>query len=339
MNQQQETDQLFAGVDLGGTSIKVALADCLGNRMLTRAIPTHSHRGAIDVVQRIGTLIGDLLNQSGKAPEQLHGIGVGAPGLVDVHEGVTKFLPNFPTHWRDVPVTAMLQEHFQVPVRLLNDVRSATLGELRFGHGCNHPRLTMAFFSIGTGIGGGLALQGKLWLGPLGAAGELGHQTIIPDGPRCGCGNRGCLEAIASGTAIAAEGVRLMRCGLAPSLHESIDGNADRVTVREMTAHADQDPPLKEALIEAAKSIGIAAANVVTILHPDMIVLGGGVAEMGPLLTDTVRQVIRERVGMMPTDNVRVERSLLGEHAGLQGAIALAMGPVELSGPIVEGTH
>jgi glucokinase len=129
-----------------------------------------------------------------------------------------------------------------------------------------------------------------------------------------------------------------MRCGLAPSLHESVDGNADRVTVREMSACADQDPPLKEALIDAAKAIGIAAANVVTILHPDMIVLGGGVAEMGPLLTETVRQVIRERVGMMPTENVRVERSLLGEHAGLQGTIGLAMQPVELYDPRPEGT-
>jgi glucokinase len=196
---------------------------------------------------------------------------------------------------------------------------------LRFGHGQSQAQLTMAFFSIGTGVGGGVALRGEVWLGPLGSAGELGHQTILPDGPRCGCGNRGCLEAIASGTAIAAAGVRLMRSGLAPALHSRVDGSCDRVTPREMAAVAEQDPLIREVLVDAGRAIGIAAANVVTILHPDLIVLGGGVAEIGPLLTDTVRQVVRERVGMFPTDNVRVDLSLLGEQAGLRGAVALAM--------------
>lgn len=327
MNREGEKDRLFAGVDLGGTSIKAALADAGGTLLLTRSIPTQSHLRANDVVRRIGGLVRELLVQSQSPEEALCGVGVGVPGLVDLKSGLTKFLPNFPTNWRDVPVAAILREQLNVPVHLLNDVRSATLGELKFGHGRDDPRLSMAFFSIGTGIGGGLTLQGKLWLGPLGAAGELGHQTIIPDGPRCGCGNRGCLEAIASGTAIAAEGVRLMRCGLAPRLHDMVDGNADRVSVREMSLCADRDLPVKEALINAAKSIGIAAANVVTILHPDLIVLGGGVAEIGTLLSDTVREVIRDRVGMIPTKNVRVERSLLGEQAGLQGTIALAMLP------------
>ena len=224
-----------------------------------------------------------------------------------------------------MPVAKLLKDQLACPVQLLNDVRTATLGELRFGHGQSEPQLTMAFFSIGTGVGGGVALRGELWLGPLGAAGELGHQTIVRDGPRCGCGNRGCLEAIASGTAIAAAGVRLMRSGLAPALHVRVEGNGDRVTPREMAAIADEDPLIRETLFDAATAISIAAAHVVTILHPDLIVLGGGVSEIGTLLTDTVRQVIRGRVGMFPTDNVRVERVLLGEQAGLRDAVALAM--------------
>jgi glucokinase len=168
-----------------------------------------------------------------------------------------------------------------------------------------------------------------LWLGPLGAAGELGHQTIVADGPRCGCGNRGCLEAIASGTAIAAAGIRLMRSGLAPALHALVAGSDEGVTPREMAAVAEHDLLIREAIVDAARAIGIAAANVVTILHPDLIVLGGGVAEIGPLLSDTVRQVIRDRVQMFPTDQVRVERSLLGDRAGLCGAIALALSAAE----------
>lgn len=318
----------FAGVDLGGTSIKAAIADGEGELLSTRAIPTESHRGSNDVLRRIGELVSELANESGGGATALNGCGMGVPGLVDIATGVTQFLPNMPSQWRGVPVANMLREQLGIPVRILNDVRMATLGELRFGHGRDLPTMTMAFFSIGTGVGGGVAIDGALRLGPLGAAGELGHQTIRPDGPRCGCGNRGCLEAIASGTAIAAEGVRLMRNGLAPHLHAIVEGNADRVSVREMTAASQDDPSIKEALEDAATAIGIAAANVVTILHPDLIVLGGGVSEMGSQLTDTVDRVIRDRVGMFPTDNVRVERSLLGDQAGLYGAIALAMEPI-----------
>jgi len=177
---------------------------------------------------------------------------------------------------------------------------------------------------LGTGVGGGVVIDGQLRLGPLGAAGELGHQTSLPYGPRCDCGNRGCLETLASGPAIAAEGIRLMRMGLAPTLHEIVEGNADRVTTREMMMAAENDDSIHEAITSAAAYIGIAAANVVTTLHPYMIVLGGGVAEIGELPTTTVKKTIAERVGMLPTDNIRVVQSTLGDKAGVIGAIALA---------------
>lgn len=319
----------FAGVDLGGTSIKAAVATADGEIVAEDCIPTESHAGPVVVVERMAELVERLRKQSGGS---LRGIGVGVPGLVDLDSGVTKFLPNLPTQWRDVPVAAKLQERLGTPAKLLNDVRAATLGELRFGHGKSQPGLTMAFFAVGTGIGGGIAIDGKLRLGPLGAAGEIGHQTILPDGPRCGCGNRGCLEALASGPAIAAEGVRLLRMGLAPNLHRAVDGDAERVTPREMlTAALAGDELVREALTRAGEWLGIATANVVTSLHPDLIVIGGGVAELGETLLEPVRRTIRERVGMFPTDGVRVERSALGERAGILGCLALANESV--SGP------
>ena len=213
----------------------------------------------------------------------------------------------------------------QCPVRLLNDVRMATLGELRFGHGRDRPKMSLVFFAIGTGVGGGVSIDGQLRLGPLGAAGELGHQTVLSDGPPCGCGNRGCLEALVSGPAITGEGVRLMLGGLAPKLHELVDGHADRVNPREMlTAAESGDDLVRIALVRAATYLGIAAANVINVLHPEMIVLGGGVADLGDILLDEVRRVIRQRVGMFPPDGVAVERSLVGSDAGIMGAIALA---------------
>lgn len=317
---------LLVGIDLGGTAIKVALADARGEIFITESIATRSQEGPDAVIERMIGLIRRLLAQH-DVPRELIGIGIGVPGLVDVPSGVTRFLPNFPTQWRDIPLARRIGDAMGCPVRLLNDVRTATLGELRFGHGREIDGVTMAFFSIGTGIGGGVVVDGRLRLGPLGAAGEIGHQTMVPGGPRCGCGNRGCLEAIASGSAIAAQGVRLVRSGLAPRLRQIVGDDDARVTTRTMMQAAPDDPPVMEAIRDAAKMIGIAAANVVTILHPSLIVLGGGVAEAGPVFVEAVADEMHRRVGMFPTADVRVERSMLGDRAGVVGAIALAMPP------------
>jgi glucokinase len=317
---------VIAGVDLGGTSIKAAIADMHGSLLAQDVAPTRSHDGPEMVLDRIGAMIDSLCRQSDAT---LISLGMGVPGLVDIETGVTRFLPNLPTQWRDVPVGETLSKRLNCPTRLLNDVRTATLAELRYGHGRSYKNVTFAFLSLGTGIGGGVVVDGRLRLGPLGAAGELGHQTILPEGPQCGCGNRGCLETVASGTAIAAEGIRLMRMGLAPKLYELVDGNADRVTTHQMAIAADTDESINNAITIAASYIGIASANIVATLHPEMIVLGGGVAEMGELLTRTVKNVITARVGMFPTEDIRVEQSQLGDKAGVMGAVALAIQTID----------
>ena len=225
--------------------------------------------------------------------------------------------------WRDVPVRRILSPEVGCEVYLLNDVRMATLGELTYGHG--QTANTMAFFAIGTGIGGGVAVDGKLRLGPWGAAGELGHITILPDGPRCGCGSRGCMETLASAPAIAAEGIRLMLIGQAPRLHAIVGGDASKVTTKTMAEAAEVgDDKICEAIVRAATYLGIGIACVVVVLHPDLIVLGGGAAGIGPLLFDTVRQTLRDRVRMIPTDDIRILPSKLGPMAGTLGGIALA---------------
>ena len=317
----QGDDNVYAGVDLGGTNIECALARSDGRILCAGKVLTRSHEGPTAVLKRIVELTRGLASRVNTEPAAL---GIGIPGLADLERGSTRFLPNFPTHWRDIPVAETLSAGAGCPVYLLNDVRMATLGELVFGHG--RSSRTMAFFALGTGIGGGLVIEGTLRLGPLGAAGELGHQTILPDGPRCGCGNYGCLEALASGPALTAEGVRLMLSGQAPELHRRVRGDASAVTPSEMAAAAEAgDFAVREAITRAARFLGIASANVVTILHPDLIVFGGGVAAIGHLLFDTVRQTVRERVGMFPVDDIRIEPSLLGDKAGIMGGVALAM--------------
>ena len=261
--------------------------------------------------------IAGALRELGGTPRAM---GVGVPGLADLARGHTLFLPNMPGNWRDVAVGPVLQQRMGCPAYLLNDVRMATVGELTVGLG---PGVRdMVVFAIGTGIGGGVVLDGRLRLGPLGSAGELGHQTILPEGPLCGCGSRGCLETLASGPAIASEGVRLMLSGLAPNLHALTRGVADAVTTKTMVECDDE--AVRQAIVRAAGYLGIGVANAVTSLHPELVVLGGGVARIGRLLIDTVRQTVRERVRMFPVDDVRIEPSVLGDKAGLYGGIALA---------------
>lgn len=312
---------MYASVDLGGTTVACALVSADGRVAAEKSIPTQSNEGPPAVLARISRLVLELAREAGEKPAS---VGMGVPGLVDLGRGLTRFLPNLPTQWRDVPVGEMLAREIGCPVFLLNDARLATLGELVYGHG--RSVRSMIFFTLGTGVGGGVVIDGKLRLGPLGAAGEIGHQTILPDGPLCGCGSRGCLETLASGPAITAEGVRLMKSGLAPKLFEITNGDVSAVGPAEMAeAAAAGEATVVEAIQRAARYLGIGAANLVSALHPELIVLGGGVAAIGSLLIDAVRAEIRQRVRMFPADDVRVERSMLTDKAGLWGGIALAM--------------
>ena len=315
------SERVYAGVDLGGTKIAAALGTADGRILAEGEVPTLSYGGSDAVLVRMAGLLNDLAKQVGRAPQA---VGVGVPGTVDLGEGIIRFLPNVPGHWPDVPVRATLSPLVGgVPVYLLNDARMATLGELAYGQGRGVS--TMVFFTLGTGIGGGVVVDGKLRLGALGSAGELGHMTILPDGPVCACGNPGCLETLASGPAITGQGVWLMRCGRAPHLYDLVEGNADRVSPAEMVAAAKAgDDSVHDVLIRAFSYLGIGIANQVVTLHPELIVLGGGMAAIGDLLFDTVRAVVKRRVGMFPPDDVRIEPSVLGSQAGIYGGIALA---------------
>lgn len=311
---------VYASIDLGGTNIHAAIARADGTILAEKREPTLSHVGPDRVVHRLGEIILSLAAGCGRSPAAL---GLGVPGLVDIAAGATRFLPNLPTQWRGVEVRAMLEPIIACPVRVLNDARTATLGEMVFGHG--QKARNLVFFTLGTGVGGGVVIDGRLHLGPLGAAGELGHQTADPHGLPCGCGSRGCLETVASGPALVAEGVRLVLSGLAPRLRDLCEGDLNRVTPATMGTAAQAGDVLIHAAIErAGEWIGIAAANLVSALHPGMIVLGGGVAQLGDLLIEPVKKTMHGRVGMFPTGEVQVLASTLGDRAGLLGGIALA---------------
>jgi glucokinase len=316
---------MFASVDVGASITGCAMATGAGQMVAERSIPTLAHEGPDAVLDRIAAAVNEMAAEVRQRPLAL---GLGVPGLADFHRGRTVFLPNLPTQWRNFPVAENLSARVNCPVFVLNDARMAALGELWFGLG--RGARTMVVFTVGTGIGGGVVIERKLRLGPLGAAGEIGHQTIQPDGPLCGCGNRGCLETLASGPALIGEGTRLMKSGHAPHLYDMVEANADRITPRLMAqAAAAGDTSVREAVARAARFLGIGVSNVIAVLHPELVVLGGEVAGIGPLLIETVRREVRERVRLFPVESVRIESSTLQDKASLWGGIALAIARVK----------
>ena len=322
MTMEVEREEFFAGVDLGGTTITAGIGNARGKILHQKTIDTLSSNGPHDVLARMGQLV---LSLQVETKTKCKAVGVGIPGLLDLKQGTTLFLPNLATQWRNIPVVNILGSALGMPVRILNDVRTATLGEMCFGAGKNVDG--MVFFSIGTGIGGGVVTHGRLLLGPLGSAGEIGHQTVLPEGPLCGCGNFGCLEAIASGPALIAEGIRLWKLGLAPNLMNLCNQELEKVSPFTMARAVPLgDHMVAQAIHRAATFLGIGVANLVTSLHPDLVVLGGGVSRMGDLLVKPVLAEIQKRVRMFPSDGIRVECSKLVDGAGLLGAIALAAG-------------
>jgi glucokinase len=318
---------LFAGVDFGGTKIAVAVADDQGNIAAEAVIPTLAQDGPAQAVDRTCRLLDDLCREHSL---EILAVGVGLPGLVDREAGVIVFLPNLPVEWRGFPIAAAFRAHSERPVSLSNDARMAALGEYAFGN--RSTSRDMLFVTVGTGIGGGLVLDGKLRLGAFGAAGEVGHHTILPHGAPCSCGSRGCLETLVSGPALAAAGRALMQEGRAPKLEELVAGDPAKVTATQMAiAAANGDAAVAEAIRQAAEYLGVGVANAVTISAVRNVVIGGGLSVLGDLLLEPVRREVRERVRMFPSDVVEVHCSVLGEKAGALGGVALAIEEYKLT--------
>ena len=314
----------FVGVDMGGTHLRVAIADEAGKIRAQRRITTEGHLGPDNVIDRMADCISDAV-ESVSDLQTICCTAVGLPGLVDGPSGMVRFLPNLPTQWRDVPMASMLREKLGSEVRLMNDARMATLGEWRFGHGSAYDDGSMVFLTIGTGVGGGVVVDGQLRLGPTGSAGEIGHQTVCPDGPTCGCGNRGCLEAVASGPAIVAAAIKELREDSASELMIDLDANPSTLHPGQIAEAASMFPAMQKVLEDAFRWIGIGLANAITILHPDLVVIGGGVATIEWDWESVVRREVQRRVRMFDFDVDRIVRSRLGDDAGLRGALALAM--------------
>ena len=314
--------KIFAGCDLGGTNIKAGLVNVEdGHVLISDSTPTLSRQGPESVMERIANLISDLIAKSGVNKDEIGGLGISAPGVIDLETNTTEFLPNLYGEWRSIPVGERIESYIGMKIAMLNDVRAITYGEWAFGAGKGVD--SMACFALGTGVGGGLVVNNELVLGIGGTAGELGHQTVDINGPKCGCGNYGCVEVFCSGPAIAAEASRGVRQGWDTKIVELIDHDLNQLTAEVVAKAAEMgDEWALEVWKRVGKYLGIGVANVLTSVGVRRVVIGGGVAKAGDLLLDPVRKEVAERVFLMPEDQVAIVEAKLGTDAGIVGMAA-----------------
>jgi glucokinase len=307
----------YLGVDLGGTKILTALVDD-GGRVLHRLRVATPAGGPEPVADAIVDMVRRVCREAGVDLHATRGLGVGAPGPMDPRTGVVFEPPNL-DGWHDVPLGEMLDARLGIRVLIENDANAAALGERWAGAGIGVDDLV--YMTVSTGIGGGLILGGRLYHGVSGTAGEVGHMVIDPDGPRCGCGRCGCLEAVASGTAIAREARAAVREGK-PTVLSAL---AAEELHAEAVARAalDGDPVARAIYARAAAALGAGITGLVNILNPAMVIIGGGVARAGDLIFAPVRRIVRQEAFERPGAAVRIVPAALGDDVGAVGAAAV----------------
>src|SRR5436190_5843034 len=311
------------GVDLGGTKILSGVfnhsLECIG----TAKLSTKSQRGVDEVMERIARCVQDAVDEADLTTKQIAGVGIGAPGAVDFDSGTVIFAPNM-EGWKEVPLKKELEKLLGVPVFVENDCNISALGvyvaELK-----SKPRSMVGIF-VGTGIGGGLIVNGELYSGSSHTAGEIGHMVLEVSGPKCGCGNKGCFEALASRTAIFQQIKAGVKDGQKTILTEMLGDNLEDLRSGDLRKAIRRGDKFVDRIVESASEyVGIATANLVNIFNPEVVVLGGGVIEA---LADEMMSVIIEtsKDYAMPGTMKGVEliASKLGDNAGITGAAVLA---------------
>jgi len=313
-------NKYLGAVDLGGSKILSVVAKGDGRRLGEDRRPTEAEAGLEVVLERIVGSLEGALAEAGLRQGDLAAVGICSPGPCDIDAGVLSSAPNLPG-WRDVPICRYLEERLGVPARLENDANAAALGEHVYGagRGCRH----LIYMTVSTGIGGGLIIDGRLYRGATGVAGELGHMTIDPDGPLCGCGNRGCLEALASGTAIAARGEELVAQG-GSALLARLAQEQGELTAETVSHAADQGDIACQGIIRrAGYYLGVGLASYVNIFNPEVIIIGGGLTKAGEVLLAPARAEMAARAMSEALKAVQLKPAELGDYAVVMGMVAL----------------
>lgn len=307
------------GIDVGGTNVKIALVDNKGKIIYSNSIPTRAEMGYEYTINNMKEAITELIKETKSDPKNIESIGFGFPGQIDYQKGIVRLAPNIPG-WVNVPIAEIMEKEFGIPTRVDNDVRCAALGELNYGagQGCDN----LICITVGTGIGSGLVINGKLVRGASNAAGEIGHIKLdMNGGPLCGCGDRGCLEAFASGPSIVALAEEYIKGGKSTKYRELANPDITPYIVSE--AAKQGDPVAKRIFTIVGEYIGIGLASVVNLLNPEKIIIGGGVAAAGELLLTPIKESLIKRAMPIAGSAVEIVPAQLGNSAGVIGASLL----------------
>ena len=311
-----------AAVDLGGTKILAAVFGPDGQIAARAKKATGKDHTPAAVIDRIAACVREAALSAGVPARELRAVGVGAPGVCDVEAGIVKIAPNL--DWIDVPLKTELQNRLAVPATVNNDVRVAVIAEHAVGAGRGVANMIGVW--PGTGLGGGLILDGRLYTGTAGLAGEIGHTTVLAGGPKCGCGGRGHLEALASRTGIVREIARRVKKGDKTLLTKYAGKDVTTATSGDLAkAWAKGDRLVTKVLDQAAQYLAVGIASLANLLNPDLVVLGGGVTEaLGDRFIDRVAALVKKQPLSTSTGSVRIVRAALGDDAGITGAAIIA---------------
>lgn len=322
--QHQDAASMTLGIDLGGTKILAAVVDQQGRILGISKRRTYAERGVDEVIARIARTAQEAVANAHLDMTAIRAAGIGAPGVADPHTGVLEFAPNLPD-WTNIPLGTRLGQMLGVPVLVENDVNAGTYGEATAG--VAHDFGSVVGIFLGTGIGGGIVLDGKLWRGARNAAAEIGHMVVMIDGPQCGCGRRGCIEALASRTAIERDIAGEIRGGRSSLVTTLLDIEREPITSGVLArALEEHDPVITDVVGRAAYHLGVFTASLVNALDPQCIVYGGGLIEacgsfMLPIIrANTYRHLIRP----VHPDALPILEAALGDNAVVIGCALLA---------------
>lgn len=313
------SERVYAGIDIGGTNIKYGLVDQKGKVLFKEQRPTVADKGPEPLLHLVANIGEKLLFHAAEEDCEVPWLGVGTPGSVDFKTGqVVGMSPNIPG-WKGAAVGEFLRERLNVPVWVDNDVNAVALAEYRFGAGVGYQSVVCV--AVGTGVGGGIILNGRLWRGSTSAAGEIGHMPIDPNGPVCGCGNKGCVEALCASAAIIERCRTKLNHNMTPTFKEIMNGDPGDLTIRKIfTAAKKRDSVALEVIEETARYLAIGMAGVVNLLNPEVVIIGGGVADGGAGFVEAVSQEMRRRVCDSAKEKLRIVKAALGNTAGFIGA-------------------
>ena len=313
----------LVGIDIGGTKLAVVIANSDGRILNKIRQPTKSYKGFEYAIRLIFDMIDQLLHLEQLTRDQVLSIGISCGGPLDTQTGVVYSPPNLPD-WEAIPLADIVESEFKIRPVIENDANAGALAEWRFGagRGYNH----VVFMTMSTGIGAGIVVDGRILHGASDCAGEVGHQVLIPNGPVCGCGNRGCLEAICSGPAIAKRAQEKVRKNPHTKILDLVDGNIAMIRSEEVLEAAKSAAPLALDLIkEVSFYMGWGIANLVNIVNPDIVLVGTIAVAAGDLLLEPIRRTVLDMSMQRPGGIVKIMPAQLGQQIGDLAAISLVV--------------